>query len=323
MNQQLATTEEAQIITQSEPETRLEVQPPPGITASQAKVNAIADLTMKAYARASELNLTPEEIERLSAEFPDEAFRPGAAGKENLIYIEHAFLRDRLNTVIGVGQWAIVPRSRWTENYRTAKGQDAVRVYVEAMLLVRGCFVAESVGEMSYYPHNESQNYGDAVEGAKTAALRRCVKELGVGLQAWKKDFCEGWWSRRGNQSTRTASSPAATPARQNAQPIRPSAPPSGEPVTVIEVKEKVDPKWHLFVVCFSDGSKGSTFDKELGELAKALHASGELCIPSLVPSTKKPGSFDLKGINQGNAWTQPATGNASTAVADDDIPFN
>lgn len=176
-------------------------EPRQGITPEQAKVDAIASLTMAAYARASTLDLTAEEIAALQAEFPDEAFKPGASGKENLIYIEHAFLRDRLNQVIGPGKWCIMPRSRWAEKYKTRDGE-ATRVYVEAMLMVRGCFVAEAVGDMSYYPTNASQNYGDAVEGAKTAALRRCCKELGVGLQAWKKDWCEGWWQRK-RQGTR------------------------------------------------------------------------------------------------------------------------
>jgi hypothetical protein len=171
-----------------------------GITPAQAKIDAVASLTMSAYAKASELRLTKEETDALQAEFADDAFQPGAAGKEHLIYIEHAHLRDRFNAVFGMGQWAIVPRNRWAEDFEyenrngTVKGS---RVYVEAMLLVRGCFVGEAVGAMEYYPSNNSQNYGDAVEGAKTAALRRCAKELGVGLQAWKKEFCEGWWERR------------------------------------------------------------------------------------------------------------------------------
>lgn len=172
------------------------------VTAAQAKVEAIASLTMAAYAKAGMLQLTPEETEKLAADFPDEAFKPGAAGKENLIYIEHAFLRDRLIQVFGIGQWALVPRSRWAEDFMTKGSRDKApqpgsRVYVEAMLVVRGCFVSEAIGEMEYYPGNAAQNYGDAVEGAKTAALRRCCKELGVGLQAWKKDWCEGWWQRK------------------------------------------------------------------------------------------------------------------------------
>lgn len=181
------------------------------ITAAQARIEAVADLTAKAYARASELKLTPEEIKALQADFPDDAFKPGAAGNEHLIYIEHAFLRDRLNSVIGPGQWAVIPRSRWGEDYKTSKGKSATRIYVEAMLMVRGCFVAEAVGEMSYFPNNDAQSYGDAVEGAKTAALKRCCKEFGVGLQAWKKDWCEGWWQRR-NAGTRKPTSPTPTP---------------------------------------------------------------------------------------------------------------
>src|SRR6185369_3356162 len=91
------------------------------ITPAQAKIDAVANLTMKAYERASTLQLTPEEIAGLKADFPDEAFKPGAGGKEHLIYIEHAFLRDRLTEVLGLGQWAIVPRNRWAEDFTTAK----------------------------------------------------------------------------------------------------------------------------------------------------------------------------------------------------------
>src|SRR5512137_2075949 len=80
-----------------------EVLPPEqgkATTSAQAKVDAVANLTFKAYELASQLKLTAEEIASLQKEFPDEAFRTGAAGKENLIYIEHAYLRDRLNSAI-------------------------------------------------------------------------------------------------------------------------------------------------------------------------------------------------------------------------------
>lgn len=206
------------------------------VTAAQAKVEAIANLTMKAYERAGTLVLTSEEIERLQKDFPDDAFKPGAAGKEHLIYIEHAFLRDRLNQVIGVLQWSIVPRNRWAEPFThiksTGERVDGSTVYVEAMLIIRGAFAAEAVGSMVYYPKNNSQDYSDAVEGAKTAALRRCCKEIGVGLQAWKKDWCEGWWQRtRGKKDPKH--NPAATPMRQaqQAKAAATSAPAKSAPV--------------------------------------------------------------------------------------------
>lgn len=209
----------------------------PQTTPEQAKVDAIANLTMTAYANASGLKLAPEEIAALEAEFPDEAFKPGAAGKENLIYVEHAYLRDRMNKVIGHGQWAIIPRKRWGEDFtipgrRGEPDVQACRIYVEAMLLIRGCFVAEAVGDMVYYKNNASQNYGDAVEGAKTAAFRRCAKELGIGLQAWKKDWCNGWWDREnarrraGQQGAGSSSRPPSTPP-PTTQPTPRSATPA------------------------------------------------------------------------------------------------
>lgn len=200
------------------------------MTPGQAKVDAIANLTFKAYERASTLQLTPEEIAGLQADFPDEAFQPGAAGKENLLYIEHAHLRDRLNRVFGPGQWAIIPRNRWAEDFTTAKGSEASRVYVEAMLCIRGCFVAEAVGEMEYWKNNASQNYGDAVEGAKTAALRRCAKELGIGLQAWKKQWCEGWWARK--RGGHQASHEPKAPERRGVPRGKPAAHEAPKPAT-------------------------------------------------------------------------------------------
>jgi hypothetical protein len=209
--QALTIAEELPLARQSEPT-------PGHITPAQAKVDAIASLTMKAYDRASMLQITQEETAALCEDFPDEAFQPGAAGKEHLLYLQHSWLRERFSKVFGMGQWAIVPRKRWEEPFKTNNGKDASRVYVEAMLLVRGCFVGEAVGEMEYFPHNASQNYGDAVEGAKTAAFRRCAKEFGVGLQAWKKEWCEGWWQRRRSYSETSAqntrhSAPASPPA--------------------------------------------------------------------------------------------------------------
>lgn len=192
--------------------------PKPEQTAAQAKVDAVAALTLSAYQKAATLELTPEESAKLQADFPDDAFQTGAAGKENLIYIEHAHLRDRFNSVFGMGKWAIVPRNRWAEPFVTQRGTQGERVYVEAMLVVRGCFVGEAVGAMEYYPKNESQNYGDAVEGAKTAAFRRCAKEFGVGLQAWKKEWCQGWWDRR--KGVKPVQTPVSRPQTAPATPV-------------------------------------------------------------------------------------------------------
>lgn len=188
------------------------------MTPAQARVESVARVMDAAMNKASTLILTPEENAGLEADFPDEAFKPGAAGKQDLIYIEHAFLRDRFNSVIGRGQWAILrTRPHWAEEH-----SNSVRIYADCALLVRGCMVAEAIGEMTYFKNNAASNYGDAAEGAVTAAFRRCAKNFGVGLQAWKKDWCEGWWARKKSgarpqpapqQSAPKTTQPAPTPA--------------------------------------------------------------------------------------------------------------
>lgn len=168
--------------------------PTPAMTPAQARVDAVAHVLADAMAKASTLSLTPEEIAALKADFPHEAFKLGAGGDPNLIYIEHAFLRDRFDSAIGMGQWALVrSRPHWGEEFTTQKGEKAIRLYADCALLIRGCYCAEAIGEMVYYPNNARQSYADAAEGSETAAFRRCAKKLGVGLQAWKKDFCESW----------------------------------------------------------------------------------------------------------------------------------
>ncbi len=222
------------------------------VTAAQAKVEAVASLTMAAYQKASQLVLTPEEIEKLSAEFPDEAFSTGAGGKENLIYIGHAHLRDRLNQVFKPGQWAIVPRSRWQSEFKTQKGDVGIKIYVEAMLLIRGCFVAEAVGDMDYFPHNVATNYGDAVEGAKSACLRRCCKELGIGLQAWKKEWCDGWWTRkRGGAKTPFVKPgpPSGHPQANKVAPTPTEAPKKATTADVLPPREAATEKTRLWML--------------------------------------------------------------------------
>jgi len=194
-------------------------------TPEQAKVNAIAELTMTAYRNASTLKLTRDELKALKGDFLDEAFKRGANGNMEMIYIEHAFLRDRLNEVFQA-EWAMPVRSRWVEDFeyehidsqsKVKTMRTASRVYAEIMLVVRGCYVGEAIGDMTYYKSNQAQNYGDAVEGAKSVALRRCLKEFGVGLQPWKKDFVAAW-------KTRNPQGTGATPKQAHAEQGKPAS---------------------------------------------------------------------------------------------------
>lgn len=215
------------------------------LTSQQAKIDAVANVLYKAYEKASSLMLTREEIDALAAEFPDDAFRLGAGGDDRLLYIEHAHLRDRFNGIIGMGQWSLVPiRPHWSESFeyysQTRKQKElGTRIYAQCALLIRGCFVAEAIGSMDYYPNNQT-NFADAAEGAETAAFRRCAKKFGVGLQAWKKDFCEGWMARNANKPRQVQIiKPAPAPPKPVVKPAPVEAKPIGIPETPQQRKAK------------------------------------------------------------------------------------
>jgi hypothetical protein len=155
---------------------------------------AIQQLLAKATLKASTLILSKEEQKQLRVDFPDGDFQRGAGGDTNLIYLEHSAIRNRLSDVIGFGQWSFEIIRSWQEDFSAGNPpKPAVRVYVEGMLLIRGAKVGVAIGDGNYFKANAKGNYGDAYESAKTAALRRCAKDFGIGLQAFSKDWCENW----------------------------------------------------------------------------------------------------------------------------------
>ena len=169
--------------------------PPEQITRpAQAKVDAVAALTATAYARAATLDLTPEESEKLQADFPDEAFKPGAAGKESLDLSGARFLRDRFTQVFGMGRWAMFPGAAGREPVRTQKTVEGSRVYVEAKTRWSGD-VLRGRGHVGRRWNTTRATMrritADASKAPSCRQFRRCAKEFGIGLQAWKKDSAE------------------------------------------------------------------------------------------------------------------------------------
>lgn len=203
-----------------------------------ARDAGIAAYLASAYGKAGTLRLTPEETKALKADFADEDFVTGAAGKESLIYIDPRRLRDRLDEALGMGGWSLVPIRTWNEEYKTSTAA-AVRVYRECVLIVRGVFITQATGDMSYYPNNQATNYGDAYQGAESHSLRRCLKNFGVGLQAYSKAFQVGWFERK-QAALRGQAAPgrAATPT-----PPSTATPPVTTPPAAIKASNKPVPK--------------------------------------------------------------------------------
>lgn len=141
--------------------------------------------------------LKSEEMKLLLEDFPDSDFQRGAGGNQNLIYLEHAALRRRLSEVVGLGQWRFEVVKSWSEEFAAGNPpKPAVRVYIEGKLIIRGVQFGSAIGDGVYYKSNAASNYGDGYESAKTYSFRRCCKDFGIGLQAFSKDFCDGWMKK-------------------------------------------------------------------------------------------------------------------------------
>jgi hypothetical protein len=198
------------------------------IDPAQARIDSVAKVLDAAYQRASTMELTDEECQKLVAPFADESIRQGAKGKEHLLYLEHASVRGRMFEVFGPGRWSLISRRMWTEEFVTAKGNKAIRVYADCVLIVRGCYVGETIGAGSYFPNNPDMDYSDAAEAAQSEALRRiCGKYLGIGLQLWQKSWTEAWKVRRKNPQQAAPAEkepPQGTKSAGDPSPIKSSA---------------------------------------------------------------------------------------------------
>jgi len=60
-------------------------------------------------------------------------------------------------------------------------------------LVIDGKPYAYAVGQQEYHANNPTMTYGDAIEGAKSNALMRLCKDIGIGLELWKPEFIKGW----------------------------------------------------------------------------------------------------------------------------------
>lgn len=212
-----------------------EASAPLPASAQQLRVYEVSEALAPAYQRASTLELTEDEINQLTAPFPDDVveIRPN----DGLIYLPHIFISNRLNKVFKPGKWALLRRREWFD-------EATQTIYGEYILLIRGAYVGESIGGHPYQPNNPKTNYSDALESTAAEALRRiCGKRLSCGSQVWEPEYCRKWikknamtkpgrdwkgrpvtvWSRKDNQQEPPETSRGQAPS-QDTTPAKKAA---------------------------------------------------------------------------------------------------
>ncbi len=103
---------------------------------------------------------------------------------DGLVYLPWMAYVTRLRDAFGIS-WAIIPKDM-------PKIQ-GTHMYWPFYLMIMGKLAGFAIGEQEYQPSNARMTYGDAAEGAKSNALMRLCKGIGISLELWKPSFIRNW----------------------------------------------------------------------------------------------------------------------------------
>ena len=103
---------------------------------------------------------------------------------EGLIYAPWMEYASRLRDAFGAS-WALIPNGM--PKFSTNK------VWWGFWLIIKGHLMGFAIGEQEYFPTSATMSYGDACEGAKSNALMRLCKGIGISLELWKPAFIKDW----------------------------------------------------------------------------------------------------------------------------------
>jgi len=218
---------------------------------------------------------------------------------DGLVYLSWAYYAKKLNSAFGRLQWGIIPSGNPQSR---DVGNNNVLVVWPFWLVVKGVPIAFSIGETSYRTNNSTMSYADACEGAKSSALARNCKQLGISLELWDKEWIEAWkkkyaetyensngkklWRKKG---AKPAAKFVETPAKRpyNADEIN-GGDMSGTDEVATEAQE------------LSDGCTGKQIlDNKNGQMKALIELTGKpvVDICKLVGTLEKGKKFSLQQV--------------------------
>ena len=107
------------------------------------------------------------------------------------VYVPWTYYAKRLNEAFGVAQWALIPNGMPLSRKGTYGAQ--VLIVWGHWFVIKGVPQGFAIGETTYDPTNAMMSYADACEGAKSSALSRNCKILGMTLELWDRDYTDEW----------------------------------------------------------------------------------------------------------------------------------
>lgn len=140
---------------------------------------------LQLYSTASTLQLTKEESTALILAFDDSIVEIRPDGH---IYIPQSYYRNRLNEVVGIGQWGLIPKGQHQE-----VNGGKTKLFLNGVLMIRNCFVSEAVGEAELFGDNPNQSIASCWESAKSDCITRCCKDLSIAKQIYEPAYVRLW----------------------------------------------------------------------------------------------------------------------------------
>lgn len=142
---------------------------------------------------------------------------------DGIVYLDWTFYAERLTSAFPAA-WTMVPQGQPQVN-----GNLVVWGFY---MVIKGHLMGFAIGEQSRA--NANMSWGECCEGAKSNALMRLCKGMGMGLELWHKPFIESWKNENAEEFSPTQGGRKTwrrkTPARVS---------PEREPVLEIEAPAK------------------------------------------------------------------------------------
>ena len=171
-----------EIVKHQETAVAIPIIPPQNIIAKPNEGGFALEIS-KLVSGAGQIELTEKQIGILYAPIDEEAveIRP-----DGLVYLPWMEYVTRLRQAFGLN-WAIIPKDD------PKLGATRSSILWGFYLVIHGKLAGYAIGEQAYSASNATMNWSDAVEGAKSNALMRLCKGIGISLDLWKPSFIRHW----------------------------------------------------------------------------------------------------------------------------------
>jgi hypothetical protein len=133
------------------------------------------------FSNISSNSFPKEAIEVLTApiDVNDVEIKP-----DGIIFLPEIKYRRILNKAFGPGGWALAPRGKYQKHNNNIVSQ-------EYALFCLGQYIGQAFGEQTF--GIGLKTIATALEGAKSNALMRCCKDIGIASELWDPNFIREW----------------------------------------------------------------------------------------------------------------------------------